>query len=85
MSLIEKYAFRACAQEQHSDGTVTVRGQCVITNKQNSVTVNAHDLENFKNGEYAQTCFPYLKAEDREFLISGISGAGWSQTFPDEE
>lgn len=84
MPLFEKYAFRACKIDKNADGTVTVSGNCVITNKQNSVTVNAADLERFKNGEYAQTCFPYLKADDREFLISGISGPGWSQTFPDE-
>jgi hypothetical protein len=72
-------------EKHNADGTVTLSGRCVITNKQNSVTVNAPDLEKFKSGEYVQKCFPYLKAEDREFLISGISGAGWSQTFPDEE
>ena len=85
MAPANKRAFRTYVLEHHSDGTVTVHGRCVITNQKNSVTVNALDLEKFKNGEYAQTCFPYLKADDREFLISGISGAGWSQTFPDEE
>ena len=77
--------FQACSLKHHADGTVTVCGRCVITNQKNEVTVNALDLEKFKNGDYAQACFPYLKVEDREFLISGISGAGWSQTFPDEE
>ncbi len=85
MPLVEKYAFRGCQKNRLPDGTVTVFGPCVITNKIHSVTVDAQDLEKFKNGEYAQTCFPYLKAEDREFLISGISDAGWRLTFPDDD
>lgn len=85
MPLLEKYAFRGCQQNRLPDGTIAVFGPCVITNKIYSVTVSPSDLERFKAGSTAAQCFPYLQAGDREFLISGISDAGWRLIFPDDD
>jgi hypothetical protein len=43
------------------------------------------DLARYKAGEFAQDCFPYLNAAQREFLISGISGESWDEMFPEED
>lgn len=34
---------------------------------------------------HVQTAFPGLSAEDREFLLTGITPEEWDAIFPDEE
>lgn len=87
MHLLTPYVFHAC-DLQYSDGpheNVTVTGPCIITKKIQQVTVKAADLNRYREGEYVQSCFPYLSAGDREFLQSGYSDEGWSLMFPEEE
>jgi hypothetical protein len=63
----------------------TIARNCIITKKIYSVRVNIDDYMNWQNGSIlAQQAFPYLSAEDREFLISGISPEGWGQIFSDD-
>jgi hypothetical protein len=51
------------------------------------VTVKRKDLEALENGSkrFIQDAFPYLSANDREFLISGMSPEGWDETFKEDE
>ena len=65
--------------------TYTFVGPCVVTGKEQRVTVNASDLFRYRQGGYVQTCFPYLTKGEREFLISGTSDEGWSMLFGDGE
>lgn len=59
-------------------------GYCVFTGVYYSVEVNLADLEKYNNKEgLASEIFTYLSAEDREFIISGISPMGWKTVFPD--
>lgn len=37
-----------------------------------TVSPNLQDLEDWENGKLAQDAFPYLSAEEREILISGL-------------
>jgi len=37
------------------------------------------------NNPLAQQAFPNMKAEDREFLMSGITPEHWNKMFPKEE
>lgn len=37
------------------------------------------------NGKLAQDAFPYLSADEREMLISGICPTCWDNMFPPEE
>ena len=85
MSLITKYAFRACTQTPTAEGQINVSGPCYFCRGPHTVTVNAADLAAFKAGGYAQQCFPYLSADDREFLISGICGECWKKSFAEDE
>jgi len=38
-------------------------------------------VNRWTNGEPIQTCFPYLTAEEREIMITGMDNEAWSATF----
>jgi hypothetical protein len=80
-----RYADARCSYVEGVDesgvGTYTFTGPCVVTGKEQSVTVKAPDLFKYRQGGHVQDCFPYLEKEQREFLISGTSGEGWKILF----
>lgn len=43
------------------------------------------DANEWANGGLIQNCFPYLDADDREILMTGIDAQGWSEMFGDSE
>ncbi|NDD53460.1 hypothetical protein EBZ39_06225 [bacterium] len=85
--LIEKYAFRdgICAAVNADATHVDVSGPCYSCGEKQAVRAKIEDLARFRNGEFAQDCFPYLPAADREFLISGICGKCWERLFAENE
>lgn len=38
-----------------------------------------------RQGSHIQDEFPELSADDREFLVSGITPEEWSEAFPEED
>jgi len=60
-----------------------VHKRCILTDKINSmeldITLKSY-LEHQK-GKLAQDAFPHLNADEREFLISGITPEVWEETF----
>lgn len=82
------YADSYCSHVKGTEGndekgivTYTFTGPCVVTGREQSVTVKAPDLFKYRQGGYVQDCFPYLENWQREFLISGISDEGWKIIF----
>lgn len=65
--------------------TTTITTVCPMCGKVTLVIVNSNDLLTWKNGGLAYDCFPYLSAEEREALISGICPTCWDSVFPEEE
>lgn len=63
------------------DDMVTLRGNCVITGEEYSVSVLVEELNNYLMGDLAQDAFPNLNSDDREFLISGCSPKGFDKVF----
>lgn len=61
------------------DATVDTR--CPFCGKRHSIEVNEADYFDWQDGKCAQDAFPYLSADDREMLISGICPTCWSKTF----
>ena len=62
--------------------TVSVEGNCVITKNPHRVSVDAVRFRSWVTGNgLIQDVFPGMSREDREFLISGVSGEGWNQMF----
>ncbi len=60
-------------------------GKCVVTGKETSVKVPAPALFAYRQGKHIQDAMPTVSKDDREFLMSGISGEGWKQMFGGEE
>ena len=88
--LIEKYAFRdGCCRLDVAAlepvFRVAVRGPCYQCGAPQEVVVDDAALRKFRAGGFAQDCFPYLPAAEREFLISGICDKCWNEMFADVE
>ena len=65
-----------------SAGRIECSANCVVTGEPYAVTVSTAGLLAYRGGALMQICFPELPAEEREFLISGMSPDGWDKTFP---
>lgn len=86
-----KYVFRpgVCVVDFQTGDTgvpmAHIAGPCIQCGKTIKVVVAGQDLADYRAGDYADTCFPYLSADAREFLISGICGECWDKLFGGEE
>ena len=60
---------------------VCVVTRCPFCGRGNEVEVNEADYWDWQDGELAQVAFPYLSADEREMLISGICPTCWEKTF----
>ena len=81
------YADTFCthAEEFGEDGHWHIyQGVCTITGEKYSVRVPGRELFAYRQGKSIQDAMSSLSAEDREFLISGVSPAGWKKIFPGE-
>lgn len=54
---------------------------CPFCGKANEVFVNEMDYLDWCDGKLAQHAFPYLSADEREMLISGICPTCWDDMF----
>jgi len=67
---------------KHQFDECVLGGKCVFTGtKYRTAPVKFKDIKKYEDGALVQDAFPYLSADDREFIISGISPAGWEETF----
>ena len=67
---------------------VSIVTECPFCGHANFVEVNEDDYFDWQDGELAQNAFPYLSADEREMLISGICPKCWDSMLPpdpDEE
>ena len=64
---------------------VTVVTRCPFCGHANEVEVNEMDYLDWSDGELAQVAFPYLSADEREMLISGICPTCWDGMFGSED
>ena len=63
---------------------VTVITRCPFCGRANEVEVNDDDYWDWQDGALVQNAFPYLSAEEREMLISGICPTCWPNTFGED-
>lgn len=59
-------------------GVVT---RCPFCGRCNEVEVNEDDYFDWQDGMLIQDAFPYLSANEREMLISGICPTCWDKMF----
>lgn len=64
---------------------VCVVTQCPFCGRGNEVEVNEADYWDWQDGMMAQDAFPYLSADEREMLISGICPTCWDKMFGSDE
>ena len=43
--------------------------------------ITRQQVEDWRNGKLLQCAFPQLDADDREFLMTGITGPEWNEEF----
>jgi hypothetical protein len=60
---------------------VCVVTACPFCGHAHEVEVNEMDYWDWQDGELAQNAFPYLSADEREMLISGICPTCWDEMF----
>lgn len=60
---------------------ITIVTRCPFCGKANFIEVNEMDYLDWSDGELAQVAFPYLSADEREMLISGICPTCWDKMF----
>lgn len=64
---------------------VCVVTRCPFCGRGNEVEVNESDYWDWQDGELVQNAFPYLSADEREMLISGICPTCWDKMFGSNE
>ena len=64
---------------------VCVVTQCPFCGRGNEVEVNETDYWDWDDGMLVQDAFPYLSADEREMLISGICPSCWEKYFGSNE
>ena len=59
---------------------------CEICEKEYEINARKVDWERWDNNEDSiQNCFPYLSADERELILSGICGKCFDALFGDED
>lgn len=48
---------------------------------QMKINLNWEDHEAWRNGQTIQSAMPYLTADEREFLMTGVTPQEWEDTF----
>ena len=54
---------------------------CPFCGEEHLISVNTEDYWAWEDGELVQNAFPYLSADEREMLISGICPTCWDKMF----
>lgn len=60
---------------------VCVVTQCPFCGKGNFIDVNEADYDDWDDGMNVAVAFPYLSANEREMLITGICPPCWNKMF----
>lgn len=61
--------------------SVFVGRECPFCGEYHEVEVSEADFYAWQGGELIQNAMPYLSADDREILISGICPSCWEKMF----
>lgn len=59
--------------------TIDIKTTCPMCGKNTVITVTKTQYERYQNGELIQNCFPEMKPEIREMLITGICPECWDK------
>lgn len=66
-------------------GYLKATGACMLTGEAyTTAEFSAVGWSAWQKGAFIQEALPELSAEDREFLLTGISPEGWAEEFDEE-
>lgn len=71
--------------ERTNNKEVTIVTVCPFCGHANFIEVNEADYWDWQDGMLVQDAFPYLSANEREMLISGICPTCWDIHFGGED
>lgn len=59
----------------------------IVSGKEHTMDlpVTQEQIDRYNKGELVQKAFPNCTAEEREFLMTGITPSEWNHMFPPEE
>ena len=59
----------------------------ILSNKTRTrdINVTQDQLDAWESGVLAQNAFPHLSADDREFIMTGITSDEWDAAFKEDE
>lgn len=60
---------------------VNIKTQCPLCGRYHNVKVKEEDYKKYENGMLIQNAFPYLSADEREMLMTGICGECFDKMF----
>ncbi|MDF2792131.1 MAG: hypothetical protein K0S80_5233 [Neobacillus sp.] len=64
---------------------MTIPKKCRVCGTVHSVEVKQRDFMRFQAGIHVQHAFPYLTADKRELLVSGVCGKCFDEIFAEED
>lgn len=65
--------------------TITCAKKCTVTGDQYIIRVPVDKWRQWQSGLLIQDVFPELSAEQREFIMSGVTPAEWEDLFSEEK
>ena len=74
----------AVVREVSDEGTIRFSGKST-GGREFAIVTRLDDAQRWVNGELIQNCFPYLNADQREILKTGIDGQSWEEMFAGDE
>jgi len=66
------------------NNTIILEVECLICGNVTEISVEINDYVDWQCGKLVQDAFPYLKADEREVLVSGICSDCWDNMFGKE-
>jgi hypothetical protein len=49
------------------------------------IDISEEQYQNWSSGDLFQNCAPHLSADDREFIMTGVTPEEWREAFGDDE
>lgn len=68
-----------------SRAITTGTNNCYHCGIKNQILLYTEDLDKYRDGAFIQDAFPYLNADDREIIQTGIHSECWNAMFSKED
>jgi len=83
--LFMPYALTDSVVRKVSDEGMIEFSGLTTSGREFSIVTRLDDAQRWVNGELIQNCFPYLNADQREILKTGIDSESWDEMFAGSE